>query len=67
MLGDREVLIQAVTQAGVLADGAAVVIEVWASIPTARIAMYATAMSFTLVNMDDSDSLQSEIKDQMVG
>lgn len=62
MLGDREVLIQAVTQAGVLADGAAVVIEVWASIPTARIAMYAMAMSFTSVNMDDSGSLWPKIK-----
>ena len=50
-LGDKELLTQAVTQAGVLIDGGAVAVTVvvWAWIPTARVAMYAMAM--WLVNM----------------
>ena len=44
-------MIQAVTQAGVLADGTAVEVGLWAWIPTARTVKYATATSFWLVNM----------------
>jgi len=53
-LGDRELLIHAVTQAGVLVGAAALELELCALTLMVRIVIYTAAMDFTLVSMVDS-------------